>query len=132
MSELNPQIKKISVGTRELREVTVYPLSMHDQFKMTDTIVDTFKQFSEVDLKDMADTDIVSSMISLVEENLTAILKLVIDGEENVKFTELTNDQFSDLVTIIFEVNYESSIKKFQTLISKVKGVMPKMAAVNL
>lgn len=124
MSELNPQIKEISVGTRALRKVTIYPLSMSDQFDMTEVVVEAFQQFSSVDMDSAADMEVVSSMMSLIEDNLEKIIKLVTSEDEDIKFSELTNDQFSELVVSIFEVNYESSIKKFQTLFGKVKAMM--------
>lgn len=130
MADLNPQIQEISVGTKELRKITLYPLSMADQFKMTDAVVAAFSQFSVIDPTTLNDTAIVATMITMIEENLQDLFKLLLDPEEQVEFTELTNDQFTDIVTIVYEVNYENSIKKLQDLISRVKMVMPKTAPV--
>ena len=126
MADLNPQIREISVGTKELRKVTIYPLSMADQFNMTDAIVAAAGQFSTLDPKSLSDTAIVATMVNLIEENLQDLFNLLLDEEEQIAFTELTNDQFTDVVAIVYEVNYENSIKKLQDLIGKIKGVMPK------
>ena len=124
MADLNPQITTLSVGTKSLREVTIYPLSMADQFKMTDALVSAFSKFSEVTSEHTSDAAIVATMVKLIEDNLQELLDLVLADGESITFDELTNDQFSDLVMIIYEVNYESTIKKFRGLVEKVKGVI--------
>lgn len=131
MADLNPQIREISVGTKELRKITIYPLSMADQFKLTDAIVDAARQFSVIDPAELNDSVIVATVIGMVEENLQDLLGLLLDEEESVQFTELTNDQFTELVEIVYEVNYETSIKKFQDLIAKVKSTLPKKMTVT-
>lgn len=125
MPNLNPQIVEVPIGVKELRNVTIYPLSMADQFKLTDVVVQSFHQFGTVDV-DMGDEAVVAKMISLIEENIDKILTLVLDEEEEVKMSELTNEQFTDLCHIIFEVNYEGSVKKLMDLVGKVKAVMPR------
>lgn len=127
MPSLNPQIVEQSVGIRELREITIYPLSMADQFKLTDTVVQAIHQFGSVNI-DISDEEVVAKMIGLIEENIEKILELVLDKEEAVTMDELTNDQFTDICNIIFEVNYEGSVKKLMDLVGKVKAVMPRTA----
>lgn len=124
MADLNPQITTLSVGTKSLREVTIYPLSMADQFKMTDALVSAFSKFSEVTSEHTSDAAVVATMVKLIENNLQELLELVLADGESITFDELTNDQFSDLVMIIYEVNYEGTIKKFRGLVEKVKGVI--------
>jgi len=124
MADLNPQITTLSVGTKSLREVTIYPLSMADQFKMTDALVSAFSKVSEVTSEHTSDAAFVATMVKLIEDNLQELLDLVLADGESITFDELTNDQFSDLVMIIYEVNYESTIKKFRGLVEKVKGVI--------
>ena len=126
MANLNPQIRTVSIGTRELREVTIYPLSMADQFKMTDLIVDAVSQFAAVNPDELNDAAVVRVMVNLIEDNLQDLFTLILDEDEKVEFSELTNDQFSDIVAIVYEVNYEGSIKKFQDLVGKVKMLLPR------
>lgn len=131
MSSLNPQIRMMEVGTKELREVTIYPLSMADQFKMTDAVVNVFKQFDELKPMELGDAAIVVAVISLIEENIQTILELIIDEEEKLEFSELTNLQFSLLVENIYEVNYAGTIKKFQDLVGRVKELLPAPAMID-
>ena len=130
MADLNPQIREISVGTKELRKVTIYPLSMADQFKLTDAIVDAFRQFSVIDPKKLNDAAIVATMVTMIEENLQDLFALLLAKEEQISFDELTNIQFTEIVEIVYEVNYETSIKKLQDLIGKIKTIMPKAAPI--
>ena len=129
MADLNPQIREISVGTKELRKITLYPLSMADQFKLTDAIVDAFRQFSVIDPKTLNDAEIIATMVAMIEENLQDLFKLLLAEDEQISFEELTNIQFTEIVEIVYEVNYETSIKKFQDLIGKIKMAMPKTKA---
>jgi len=131
MSELNPQVTVISVGTRKLREVTIYPLSLSDQFKMTDAIVSAFKQFTEATTGSDSDTAMVAAAIKIIEKNLESILKLVLDSSDSIDLDELTNDQFADLVLSIYDTNYDSAIKKFKGLNEKLQAIMPKTEKVK-
>ena len=128
MANLNPQIVEIDIGIRELRKITLYPLSMADQFKMTDTVVQAIQQFASVGSEELSDEAIVEKMVSLIEENIDRILKLIIDPEESVGMTDLTNDQFTDICEIVYTVNYEGSIKKLKSLAGKVKGALSGMS----
>jgi len=123
MAGLNPQITTLSVGTKKLREVTIYPLSMADQFKMTDAVVTAFSKFAAATSEQSSDAAVAAAAVKLIEENLQELLSLVLADSESIEFEELTKDQFSDLVAIIYEVNYEGSIKKFRGLVEKIKGV---------
>ena len=127
MADLNPQIREISVGTKELKKVTIYPLSMADQFKLTDAVVDAFRQFSVIDPTQLNDAAIVATMVTMIEENLQDLFKLLLAEDEQISFDELTNIQFTEIVEIVYEINYETSIKKFQDLISKIKMAMPQV-----
>jgi hypothetical protein len=125
MTDLNPQIVEMSVGTRTLRKIVIYPLSMADQFKMTKAIVGAFSSFTQFDREDMKDEDVVASMVPLIEENIEQILEFVLDKEEKVTMDELTNDQFTDICLTVFETNYEGSVKKIQDLVGRIKGILP-------
>lgn len=128
MPDLNPQIVEINIGVKELRKIIIYPLSMADQFKMTDTIVAAIQQFGSVGAEELSDEAVVEQMINLIEENIDRILKLVLDPDEKVTMAELTNDQFTDICETVFEVNYEGAIKKLKNLTGKVKMALSGMS----
>ena len=45
MSDLNPQIKEVKIGVSELREIKIYPLSIHSQQAMGEEIQKVLKNF---------------------------------------------------------------------------------------
>ncbi len=124
VSQLNPQNEEMYIGVRTLRKVTVYPLSLADQLKMTDVIIEAVHQCSLMDKDNLKDADIVGAMLGVIKSNLGVFLECIFDPEDAVTFEDITNEQFSDLVMLVFSMNYESSIKKFQTLTQRVKGLI--------
>jgi len=119
-SRLNPQVRQFPIGVKELREVTVYPLSMSDQLDLTDVIIGGMEQFGKTE--DLKDEAVVENMLTLIRDNLAKILDLIIP-EQNVTLKELTNQQFTDLALLVYEVNYEGAVKNVQSLVKKVKAV---------
>lgn len=119
---MNPDIHELDIGVRELRTITIYPLSFRDQEKVTKIIKDTIEAFGMVtknvdidpetnmplDSKQML-VELVTFVISAVEDNLEGIVKLVLADEKGNKdiFKEITNNQMIRLCEIIYEANYD-------------------------
>ena len=144
MGKLNPQINTVEVGVRSVREVTVYPLSLNDQFKVSRILTKAFQEISErlqaplieeseepsgmaegvsggvaSVVEQLSDMDIVGLVAETIQINLTTILDLVTTPEEKIGMDELTNNQFYALAELIYEVNYEESAKNFLNLFKK-------------
>ncbi|MFW6121408.1 MAG: hypothetical protein ACOC80_10995 [Petrotogales bacterium] len=130
MDKLNPQIKTVEIGTRGLRKVNVYPLSYGDQRKLIDTIrdkvSDTLRTVSgENSLEIVTDSnsesnegvDLVSLVFEALQDNFDYILELVTDGDVTVN--ELTNYQVSEVIRIVYEVNFEEPGKNLPSLFQK-------------
>jgi hypothetical protein len=129
-AKLNPQITDTEIGVRELRKITIYPLSMADQLKMTDLITEALQKFFESSSSfEETETDIefVNFIVGLIRENLGEILGLATDEVGADLLKDLTNVQASEIAEIIFTVNYETVIKNCQSLIGKVKELFPSM-----
>lgn len=128
MSGLNPQIVTMEVGVRKLHQITIYPLSMSDQFKCTDLITNfvskTIEHLEGSQVKDIAAVPVI---IKGIEKNLVQILDFVVDKNEKIKLGDLTNLQFSELAQLIYDVNYDGASKNFLALIAKVKSLLPSM-----
>jgi hypothetical protein len=126
--DLNPEIKTVKVGTRQLRPVKIYPLSVADQFELTKSLATVINQVAgeEVDLRKMSEEKAVEAIQEIVSSNLDMILKFVCDDGEAPKMTELTNNQIVEIVTTIFEVNYEGLIKNFKDLFKRGKVLFRK------
>ena len=126
MSEksLNPDIKEIQVGIRELRNVYIYPLSISDQLKLTKQVKSVIEDIStNWDFNNMTNEQALDFLNEVITENLSKILEFVTEEQERPSFEELTNNQFVQIVNIVFEVNYEGLIKNFQNLFKKFKGL---------
>jgi|LGVD01.1.fsa_nt_gb hypothetical protein len=135
MSKLNPQIQTVDIGRRVLHEVTIYPLSLSDQFRTTDLISGLVNQVLDFLEKQKTlkpaertrDIDVIKDIASAVEVNLGQILEFVVDSNEKIDLDDITNLQFSELADLIYEVNYSGAVGNFQGLIGKVKELFPSM-----
>lgn len=120
--KINPQIASLEIGTRNLRTIKIYPLSFGDQLEMTDLITDTIQKFLEARGEKLQEDNIefVQFVVNLLRNNLAKIIKLISDEDEKM-LKEITNLQVTELVTIIYEMNYEESIKNARSLVEKIQ-----------
>jgi len=119
---LNPEIKTATIGVRELRDITVYPLSMADQLKMTNLITDAIKMF--FNKGDTTDIEFAAFLADTVKDNLEEILKLVTD-EGTASLSDITNNQAVAIAEIIYDVNFGSLVKKVKSLLERVNEQFP-------
>jgi len=119
---LNPQITETDIGVRSLRTITIYPLSMADQIKMTDLITEALNAFFLQENKE--DIVFVSFIIDLIKKNINRILAMVTDVKKgDALLSDMTNYQASEIAKIIYEVNYESVAKNLKSLFEKVGNI---------
>ncbi len=124
MSEarLNPEISKATVGVRELKEITVYPLSMADQLSMTNLISEAIKGFFE--REDTSDVEFAKFLSDLIQKNLETILTMITD-EGQADLGDITNNQAVEIAETVYEVTFGSLVKKVKSLLEKVKEQFP-------
>jgi len=118
-AKLNPQITDVEIGIRNLRKITIYPLSMGDQLKLTDMIIKALTAQVE---KAGSTALSVAFIVNVIHENIGKILGMVSDEEESV-LDELTNSQALEIAEILFDVNYGSVAKNFKSLSEKLAGL---------
>ena len=140
MQNLNPQITDVEIGVRTLRKIKLYPLSVGDQMKMTAMIASTVSTFLVTqEAKDEA--LMVGFFVSTINDNLAKFLALAVGEKEGegkgypegeIQFPETeeilgdtTNLQASEIAKIIYEMNYEESVKNFQSLFNQIKKLFP-------
>ena len=117
--KLNPQITDVEIGVRNLRKITIYPLSMGDQLKLTDLIIKAITD----QVGDGGGADLsVAFIVKVIHENIGKILTMVSDEKETV-LDELSNLQAIEIADIIFDVNYGSVAKNFKSLSEKLMGL---------
>ncbi len=115
---LNPDIKEVEIGTRTLKKIKVYPLSVMDQFKVTDLFTEVLGTFLAHQNK--GDASFVAFVIAAIKANLTKILAFLIDEDSELVAKDLTNNQLCDIAAIAYEVNYEVISKKVSGLLKEI------------
>ncbi len=125
MNNLNPDIKKMMVGTREMVEITIFPLSLKEEDELIKTLSGAIAEFSTMSGETEENDQMVILLSKLVQNNLDKIYVLVTDNV--IPFTSLTNNQLVELATIVYEVNLEQLLKNGKSLIEKMKLLFPSM-----
>jgi hypothetical protein len=124
LQKLNPQIAEIDIGSRNLRKLTIYPLSLKDQIEFTDLIGQAILLFMDKEAE-RTDIEFITLIIQFIKQNISKLISLA-TGEDGEKLLEeITNDQVAQIADIIYVVNYEGSIKNFQGLFEKIKVLFP-------
>lgn len=125
LSRLNPDIKEFEFGKKELHTVTVYPLAMGDQFKVSDMIVEIAQSVIAANIQGtVSDAIIVKTAIEAIRKNISDILMLITEqtaAEVEDMISEITNNQLTALVEIVWSVNYEESLKNGRSLFERMK-----------
>jgi len=124
---LIPEIKKVTVGIREPREVTIYPLSMYDQLQIMDRLTDLFEGLDDV--RDLELSNVKNSLgylKTVIFDNMELLLEYITDENERPTLSELTNNQFYAIAEIVFTVNFEGLIKNFTALAERASGLIKK------
>lgn len=123
MVRLNPQIKDVEIGIRNLRSIKIYPLSVSDQLTATNLVTSALQVF--MTNKDVKNNDLlfVAFMLEQIRTNASEILKMVLDETESPEavLKEMSNEQMMVIVRAIYEVNYESLSKNVKSLLEKKK-----------
>ncbi|MDD5053716.1 MAG: hypothetical protein PHO27_13355 [Sulfuricurvum sp.] len=123
MVRLNPQIKDVEIGIRNLRSIKIYPLSVSDQLTATNLVTSALQVF--MTNKDVKNNDLlfVAFMLEQIRTNASEILKMVLDETESPEavLKDMSNEQMMVIVKAIYEVNYESLSKNVKSLLEKTK-----------
>ena len=125
---LQPDIKEISIGIREIKKRTIYPLSFAQQTRVGTQLVSMFS--SIVDSADeMTDMDFAKEIVMHL---IQVIPDIIIDCSDITKEefeNDITNTQLLQIAEIIYSVNFEGVIKNGQSLLQKMQGALPQMSS---
>lgn len=116
---LNPQVRTVKIGTRTMREIKIYPLSVGDEVRFLKTVGEAIQQFQDPEIKD-AEAVAIGFIARLVEENLPKLIKMVAD---DVTIDDMSNKQAAEIAEIIIDENFESISKNVRSLSDKIKKV---------
>ena len=125
-SVLNPQVTGVEVGIRNLRKIKIYPLSVAQQWEMSDLITQALQVFMQRESKN--DYEFVANLLALIKDNLAKALTLVTDLSEQEcsdLFSEMTNVQMAKIIETIYDINYKPISKNVASLLDKIVTVFP-------
>ena len=114
--KLNPQIVDVEIGIRNVRNIRIYPLSMADQLKLTDIIVNAAMAATR-EGNDMA---VPTFILQMLKENIGKIIAMTTDEDEAIT-AEISNMQAVEIADVLFDVNYGAVAKNFKSLSDKMK-----------
>lgn len=126
---LNPDVRELTIGVRELRKVTMYPLSVRDQLNTTSIVVGAvstfFRAYDNVDA--VPETDFAMFISQLVSGNMDPVIRMVLADESPDKdvLAEMTNRQLEEFVKAVYEVNYSFLSNLFKMAMEKMRQVLP-------
>ena len=116
---LNPQITDFDVGVRSLRKVRIYPLSMANQLELSDLITEALSVFLQTqgDKADELSMEFVGFMVELIKKNIERIIGYILADEVPTQvMKDITNEQLSGMVEIVYRQNFEGPLKKVVSL----------------
>lgn len=121
-SDINPQAVEVKVGTRRLRTILLFPLSLGDQLELTDVLAESIGGFLDSQTNEV---EMVTFIVDQIRANLVKILELSLDeGEQPAEvMKEITNAQSLDIVNHVFEMNYGENLKNAKSLFGKIKSL---------
>lgn len=131
--KLNPKRKEFEIGKREIRTIEILPVSIADQFKLSDLINEGIQAFTKLQ-ESSDDKAFIAKILDIVRKNLDRILELVVEDKpsdsKSLKFwkkrtilDDITNEQAFEIAQIIYEMNYAVLLKKVKDLLENHPGI---------
>lgn len=118
MQHLIPQPKKIVIGTKQVKEYELYPLSIKDQRQITDLIIEIIKMLITIEKGDN-NIILMGRLADAITTKVPEILSVAL-GIEKAEAEEATNEQVFYIVNIILDDNYKDIQKKIAGVAEKV------------
>jgi len=112
---LNPQITETDVGVRNLRKITIYPLALGDEIKLTETLSQAISTYFESvkTIEGISDVALIGFVVDLIKGNFKEIIGFVVDEGIDVRelMGDITNFQVAGIARIMYEKNFEEAAK---------------------
>jgi hypothetical protein len=123
---INPAVRELIYGKKTLKKLTIYPLSIGDQFKVTNMVTEIVSTLAEKGSSGTNDVAFMTAVMMALENNLGKILSLIADitEEESAEvISNLTNTQLLNLVESVWLTDYEPCLKKGKDLYERGRSV---------
>lgn len=126
---MNPQVVEATIGTRHLRKIKIYPLSMADQSKVTAILTkEIVSFFNGRDVNSIPIMEFVDFVLNAIQKNFVEILKYVTDpediGDPDKILSEISNLQAAEIASLIYETNYAAlmNVKNVKSLLKMIQN----------
>jgi len=129
LKALNPDIRVVQIGVRELYNLTIYPLSFGQQIKMSETIGDAIASFYKNPTT--TDAEFVAFLVKLIGDNAKEVLSYITDPEEVGEILKgkeskslidsITNKQLFTIAEHLYEDNFKDPSEKVRTMFETIK-----------
>lgn len=131
-NRLNPQIREVDIGVRNLRKINIYPMSMADEVQFTKLIEEVLNSYfaqlgeSEESLTKDKLSSLIMSLTGVIGKNIEQLITIVTDPKEITVDDFLkgtTNTQMSEIINRIVQDNFEEPAKNLISLTNRFKGL---------
>jgi len=126
--DLAPASVKVVLGVRKLREIEIFPLSLADQIALSNKVAEELVNFRQwMDEGETAtNVQFVSAVSECIRKNLDEVMGMITDSKPvgSCFIEEITNVQLVNIVTAIWDMNFEDAAKNFKDLSKKIRNRM--------
>jgi hypothetical protein len=136
-SVMNPRIRSVEVGIRDLRKISIYPLSVRDQLKTKALIKDSLETLLKADTESLTELSFVSHFVNTITEHIDTIFTFITDkvvdkdGNSIDLLQDMDNTQFAEIAQIVYEVNYSFLAKTVMSFLEKAKAKMEEFQPIS-
>ena len=121
MADLNPRIANVQIGIRELRTISIYPLSVGHQSKTVELITVLINSMAEQKLDGLTDLQLAEYFGGTISENIKKILEFVTDPKDKVSIDDIDNVQLADIIEIVIKNNFGDVTKKLKAIWAQIQ-----------
>jgi hypothetical protein len=125
---MNPEIMTVKIGRRGLRDLTLYPLSLADEKKLSRMLKEATGNFFKQE--DQSPMGFITYVTETITENLPKILSLIALDEDKTEplLKDITNAQMAQIASAIYDANFGVIPKNLGSLSEKMKEMFPSLS----
>jgi len=120
LKQLNPQIRDVQIGVRNLRNIKVYPPSLADQIKLMKIISEGAALWFRDNPEGEMSPEAIAGILAVIQTNIGDVLKILMGLEKKVQvdkvLKDLTNTQLANIIIKVLEDNFLGPVKNVKSL----------------
>lgn len=132
MTQANPKIRSVTIGIRNPKDITLYPLAVASELEMTELLTASLSAIFAAKSADDPDGDIgqvnaakqfivARELLGVLQKNMAQVITIASCDEEDgtAILKETDNEQFMDILDSIFEVNFAPLFQRVPKMLEK-------------